>query len=90
MPISVTEPVSLAMKKTKEILFAPFNAGKWFTLGFCAWLAYLGSGGGSGFNSNFNSGLRTRGGGGGFGRGGGLSRGGRNPFDDIESWVHSN
>ncbi len=47
MPISLTEPISQAFDRTKRILFAPFKVGKWFTLGFCAWLAYLGEGGGS-------------------------------------------
>lgn len=63
MPISVIEPVSAAIQKTKEILFSPFNAEKWFGLGFCAFLASLGTGGGSanfrgnynGSSSNFNS-----------------------------------
>jgi len=30
----------------KTILFRPFDAGKWFVLGFSAWLATLGEGGG--------------------------------------------
>ena len=56
MPISVTEPVSAAIQKTKEILFRPFEAGKWFGLGFCAFLASLGTGGGNGgFRGNYNS-----------------------------------
>jgi hypothetical protein len=33
-----------------QMLFRPFNAGKWFTLGFCAFLAQLGEGGGGNFN----------------------------------------
>jgi hypothetical protein len=44
--ISVLEPVGAAFEKTKEILFQPFNLAKWFTIGFCAWLATLGNGGG--------------------------------------------
>jgi hypothetical protein len=43
--ISVTEPVGPAIERTKAMLFRPFDAGKWFTLGFCAWLALLGEGG---------------------------------------------
>lgn len=47
--ISVLRPVGFAIEKTREILFSPFDMGKWFTIGFCAWLAFLGeSGGGSG------------------------------------------
>ena len=46
--ISVIEPISQAIDRTGEVLFRPFDAAKWLTLGFCAWLAQLGqSGGGS-------------------------------------------
>ncbi|MCI0499272.1 MAG: hypothetical protein L0Y36_06300 [Planctomycetales bacterium] len=51
--ISVLEPVGAAIEKTKEILFRPFDLGKWFTLGFCAWLAMLGENGGGFGNFNF-------------------------------------
>ncbi len=47
--VSVIEPVGEALGKVNAILFRPFNIGKWFTIGFCAWLAYLGKGG-FGFN----------------------------------------
>jgi hypothetical protein len=55
--ISVTEPVSPALERVKTMLFKPFDLGKWFTIGFCAWLAFLGEGGGGGggFNSGFNN-----------------------------------
>ena len=46
MGLSVTEPISHAMIRTKRILFDPFDIKKWFVLGFCAWLATLGEGGG--------------------------------------------
>ncbi len=45
---SVLDPVSSALDWTGKILFRPFDIGKWFTLGFCAWLAWLGQGGGGG------------------------------------------
>jgi len=49
--VSVIDPISPAIEKVKVILFAPFELRKWFIIGFCAWLAYLGSGGiGPGFN----------------------------------------
>lgn len=48
--ISVIEPIGEAIEKTKQILFRPFDIGKWFAIGFCAWLATLGNGGGGGFN----------------------------------------
>lgn len=57
--VGVIDPIGPAIEKVKTILFRPFDIGKWFIIGFCAWLAYLGSNG--------------RGGGGGGGRGGGHS-----------------
>jgi hypothetical protein len=46
---SVTAPLSSAIDWTRHVLFGPFDAGTWFTLGFCAWLASLGrQGGGAG------------------------------------------
>lgn len=62
MAISVVDPISPSVERTKQILFRPIQAGKWFVLGFCAWLAEVGNGGGSGLN--------FRGGGGGGGGGG--------------------
>jgi hypothetical protein len=53
--ISVTEPVSPALERVKTMLFQPFDLGKWFTIGFCAWLAQLGENGGSGFNNGFGN-----------------------------------
>jgi hypothetical protein len=47
---SVVEPVSRAMDRTARILFQPFDLRKWFVLGFCAWLAYLGENAGGGGN----------------------------------------
>lgn len=54
--VSVIDPIDPAIKRVKEILFKPFDFGKWFTIGFCAWLAYLGcGGGGGGGGGNWNS-----------------------------------
>ena len=39
---SVVTPVSTAIAWTRHVLFEPFDLGKWFTLGFCAWLAWIG------------------------------------------------
>ena len=44
--MSVTMPVGQAMDRLKKVLFQPFDAGRWFVIGFCAWLAYLGKRGG--------------------------------------------
>ena len=46
--VSVLDPVEDAIGRVKFILFKPFDLGKWFVIGFCAWLAYLGQGGGGG------------------------------------------
>lgn len=52
--ISVIDPVSPALEKVKSLLFRPFDMGKWFTIGFCAWLASI-SQGGFHFNFPFNN-----------------------------------
>jgi hypothetical protein len=52
--ISVTLPVGQALDRVKKVLFQPFDIGKWFVIGFCAWIAYLGEGGG--LNTGFNYG----------------------------------
>lgn len=49
--ISVTVPVNQAIERVKNLLFRPFDLGKWFVLGFAAWLANLGE---TGFGGNFN------------------------------------
>jgi len=46
--ISVTTPISQAIDCVKRVLFRPFDLGKWFVIGFCAWLAHLGEQGFSG------------------------------------------
>ena len=40
--INVVEPISPALRRVKHVLFQPFDLGKWFIIGFCAWLAFLG------------------------------------------------
>ena len=57
--ISATKPISEAFARMKLVLFQPFELGKWFTLGFCSFLAQCGRGGGGNFN------LPSGGGGGG-------------------------
>lgn len=56
--VSVIDPISPAIERVRTVLFRPFDLGKWFVIGFCAWLAQLGTKGGGG-----------NGGGGGGGRG---------------------
>jgi hypothetical protein len=58
--ISVTLPVSVAINRVKLLLFEPFDLGKWFTIGFCAWLAHLGE---TGFQANYKVGAPPRNGG---------------------------
>jgi len=43
--ISVIDPINPAIERVKQMLFRPFDLGRWFNIGFCAWLAYLFSGG---------------------------------------------
>jgi len=52
--ISVIAPLDYAIERVRKILFEPFDISKWFTIGFCAWLAYLGKSG-AGFNFNYGS-----------------------------------
>lgn len=89
MEISVTTPLVQAIDRTKQVLFQPFRLGKWFLLGFCAWLAHLGEGGGP----NIPSG-DFGGGGPGPGPGG---RPGARPEDELErmareavNWMQAN
>jgi len=72
--ISVIEPIGPAFEKVKTILFKPFDLRKWFVIGFCAWLAYLGKGGS---------------GGNGGGRGGGPSEA-REAFGEAKVFVLEN
>ena len=75
--VSVIDPISPAIERVKTILFRPFDLGKWFVIGFCAWLAYLGKGGGGG------------GGGPGGGRGGGTADV-REAFGQAKNFVLDN
>lgn len=77
MSLSVIDPISPALARTKQILFQPFDFGKWLRLGFCAFLMGLAEGGGGG------------GGGGGPGGGGG-SGGGGPDFDPVMQWIRDN
>ena len=51
--IEIFKPFGEAVELMKKILFQPFDLKKWFVIGFAAWLANLGSGGG-GFNYQFD------------------------------------
>ena len=42
--IRVNKAINQAMQRTGDLLFRPFNIGKWFALGFCAFLANLTTG----------------------------------------------
>ncbi len=41
MEIRYWEPVELAYARTRRMLFAPFNFGKWAAMGFSGWLAHI-------------------------------------------------
>jgi hypothetical protein len=47
---------SQAFSKTVAVLFKPFDMTRWFSMGFCAWLAYLGSQSSGNFNGIGNGG----------------------------------
>jgi len=47
MTIGYWQPVQDAIQRTKGMLFRPFSLGRWFTLGFVAWLIHLGQSVGS-------------------------------------------
>jgi len=54
--INVVEPISPALEHVKRMLFQPFDLGRWFVIGFCAWLAYLGEAGSCSGGGNYNFG----------------------------------
>jgi hypothetical protein len=74
MAVSVVDPVSPAIERVKTVCFRPFDMHKWFVLGFCAFLAQLGEGGGSNFNT---------GGQGGDGSGG-------PDLKEMKDWIEAN
>src|SRR5207249_117278 len=45
--IEIFKPFGEAFELMKKILFQPFHLKKWFVIGFAAWLASLGCGGGN-------------------------------------------
>lgn len=47
MQISVTRAFTNAYELSKRYLFQPFDIGRWFVVGFAAWLAFLGESGSS-------------------------------------------
>ncbi len=58
-PVSVVVPVGQAIERVKVVLFRPFDFGRWFVIGFAAWLAELGRrGGGGGMNFRLPTGGR--------------------------------
>ena len=52
--IAYVEPFAAAFHRMQALLFRPFDLTRWLTIGFTAWLATLGEGGGS-FHFNFPS-----------------------------------
>jgi hypothetical protein len=55
--VNVTAPITPALERVKLLLFRPFDLGRWFTIGFCAWLAGIGR---AGYSFNFNTGPARR------------------------------
>jgi len=58
MNIAFVEPLEQAFQRMKKALFKPFDMGKWFVVGFTAFLAglldYSGGGGGNGIGDVFD------------------------------------
>jgi hypothetical protein len=52
--VSVIDPITPAIERARTILFRPFDLGKWCVIGFCAWLAQLGSHPGGGNGARYN------------------------------------
>ena len=77
MTLSVVNPITPAIGRTQTILFRPFAIGKWFVLGFSAFLAELG-GNGSGGGMNFNC------------SGNPLSGTSKGDFEEIGTWIQDN
>jgi hypothetical protein len=50
--IEIFKPFGDAFELMKKILFQPFDLKKWFVIGFAAWLARLGGGGGFNYQPN--------------------------------------
>jgi len=50
--IEIFKPFGEAFELMKKVLFKPFEFKKWLVIGFAAWLANLGGGGG--FNYRYN------------------------------------
>jgi len=50
--IEIFKPFGEAFELMKKILFQPFDLKKWFVIGFAAWLANLGGGGGLNYQYN--------------------------------------
>ena len=74
--VSCTAPVGPAWQGMIDILFRPFELGKWFVLGFVAWIAAFGQSGSPGSGSYS----------GGSNRLGDATGGGADPFGSIE-WA---
>lgn len=52
MNLQFVDPLVQAWNRMVQDLFKPFRAGRWFAVGFAAWLVSLGGGGGGGGNFN--------------------------------------
>jgi hypothetical protein len=51
--IEIFKPFGESLELMKKILFQPFDLKKWLVIGFAAWLANLGGGGGGAGNFNY-------------------------------------
>lgn len=78
MALSVTDAVGKAYERMAKVLFKPFDIGKWFVLGFCAFLSTCDDGGGGNIPTNWG------------GRGGGGGGGTGPSTQEIIAWINNN
>lgn len=76
MPLSVTAPIDVALRRTGAILFRDFDATKWLKLGVCAFLAQLGDCAGGNGASGVGSRIEDR--------------QGRPDFGQARDWISDN
>jgi len=76
MNVSVLDPIGKAWERMVSVCFRPFDLNKWLAMGFCAFLAYLGQGGGG---VNFPSNLGDYG-----------KKGPGEEFDTALRWLQQN
>jgi len=76
----VVTPIRQAWNHAGQLLFRPFDLGRWLAIGFTAWLATLGQSWGGGGGTNFNSSSQS----------GNPATEIRDAFDQGREWISEN